>query len=55
MILTKEVKIKAVQNLTSEYIETGLRNMGYDVLRWAIVSADKEIYNVSVSFVEKKL
>ena len=52
MILTKEVRIKAVENLTSEYIETELRKMGFDVLRWAIVSADSKFYNVNISFLE---
>ena len=36
MITTKEVKIKQADDFNSEYIETELKNMGFDVLRWAV-------------------
>lgn len=50
MILTCEVKIKTAENLTSEYIEKELENMGYDVLRWAIVSFDDKFYKLNISY-----
>ncbi len=52
MILTAEVKIKSIKNLSSEYIEMQLRNMGFDVLRWAIVSYDDDFYNLNISYVK---
>ena len=50
MILTAEVKIKSIKNLSSEYIEMQLRNMSFDVLRWAIVSYDDDFYILSISY-----
>ena len=52
MITTKEVKIKIPDELTSEYIETELKNMGLDVLRWAITDFDKEYYTLDLAVVE---
>ncbi len=52
MITTKEVKIKIPQKLTSEYIETELAKMGFDVLRWAIVSAKDGYYYLTVATTE---
>lgn len=52
MILTDEVKIKTIKNLSSEYIETELKKMGFDVLRWAIVSYDDDFYYLNISYVK---
>ena len=52
MITTKEVKIKRCDKLTSEYVETQLKNMGFDVLRWAITAYDDEFYILNLAVVE---
>jgi hypothetical protein len=52
MISTVEVKIKKVDDLSSIYIENELKKMGYDFLRWAITSYDKENYILNVAIVE---
>ena len=51
MIINKEVKIKIPDEFTSEYIEQELKNMGYDVLRWAITDFDNEYYTVNIAVV----
>ena len=53
MISSTEVKIKITDNLTSDYIESELKNMGYDVLRWAITHIDNDCYTLDVSYVVK--
>lgn len=52
MITNKEVKIKRCDELTSEYIETQLKMMDFDVLRWAITDVDDEFYTVNLAIVE---
>ena len=52
MITSKEVKIKIPAEFTSEYIEDELRNMGFDILRWAITDYDKEFYTVNIAFLQ---
>ena len=52
MITNKEVKIKIPAKLTSNYIENELKNMGFDVLRWAITESDSEYYSVNIAVVE---
>ena len=52
MITTKEVRIKIPDELTSEYIETELKNMGFDVLRWAITDFDEKYYTLDLAVVE---
>ncbi len=51
MITTKEVKIKIPNDFTSEYIESNLSIMGYDVLKWAITGYDEEYYTLNISVV----
>ena len=52
MITSKEIKIKKNENLTSQYIESELENMGFDVLRWAITDYDENFFTVSLAVVE---
>ncbi len=52
MIKTREVKVKMPEELTSKYIEDELKNMGLDVLRWAITDFDKEFYTLNLAIVE---
>lgn len=54
MITTREVKINKIDNLTSEYIESQLKQMGFDVLRWAITDTDKNHFVLDVSFIFNK-
>ena len=53
MITTKEVKIKKTDNLDSEYIESHLKEMGLDVLRWAIVKVNEEFYTLNLAVLER--
>ncbi len=55
MIKTKEVKVKRIENLSSEYIESELKTMGFDVLRWAITSFDDKYYLLNIAIVDNKL
>ena len=50
MILTDEVKIKATDNLTSEYIDSEFKKLNINPLRWAIVEANEAVYTISVSY-----
>ncbi len=52
MIATKEVKIKIPENFTSAYIETELKNMGFDVLRWAITEYFEDYCKLNIAVVE---
>ena len=52
MITNKEVIIKIPEEFTSEYIESKLSDMGFDVLRWAITKVDGEYYTVNIAIVE---
>ncbi len=52
MITTKEVKIKIPDELTSEYVESELKKMNLDVLRWAITDFDKNYYTLNLAVVE---
>ena len=49
MILTKEIKIKIPDNLTSDHIETELKKRGYNVLHWAIIDCRGNDYVLSIS------
>ncbi len=51
MITTKEVKVKIVEELTSEYIESELAKMGLDVLKWAITGYDKNFYTINAAVI----
>ena len=51
MITSKEVIIPVIDNLTSEYIESELENLGFDVLRWSITRVDCGSYIINVSYI----
>lgn len=53
MIESKDIKIKKTDDLSSDYIETELKNKGYDVLRWAITGYDDENYIINIAYAEK--
>ena len=52
MISSKDVKIKIPDNFTSEYIENELKNMGLDVIRWAVTGIDGDYYIVNTAAVK---
>ncbi len=52
MITTKEVKIDKIDNLKSEYIESQLKQMGFDVLRWAITEVNDTFYTLNIAIIE---
>ena len=51
MIINKELKIKIVDNLTSNYIEDELKKFNLDILSWAIVDLNEDYYTLNVSVV----
>lgn len=50
MILTKQIEIKKINDLTSDYIDETLKEQKLDVISWAIVATtnDKLILNVNI-------
>lgn len=42
-IISKEVEIAKPLKLTSEYVDTELQKLGFDVLHWAILDAEGDI------------
>lgn len=50
MILTENFKIKKSDNITSQYVESELKNIGISPLRWAIVDTEKDILIISASY-----
>ena len=53
-IVNKEVKIKKIDNLTSEYVDNTLKEYGFDVVRWVIIDTTDEKLIVSASVLELK-
>lgn len=54
MIISKDVKIKIPSELSSEYIENELKNLGFDiqnVLKWAITDYDNTYYTINIAIV----
>ena len=52
MITTKEIKIKRIENISSEYIDSELSKLGLDVLRWAITGYDDDTFTLNLAVVE---
>ena len=52
MIYTKEIKIKKIDNITSEYIDNELSKNYPDVLHWAIINEEPENFVLSVSIID---
>ena len=52
MITKQEVKIKIVDNLTSNYIEEELKKLNLDILSWAIVDINENYYTLNISVVK---
>ena len=52
MIVNEYIKIKKVDDLSSEYIEKELSKLNLDVLRWVITQVDDEFYYLTLSVVK---
>lgn len=52
MIASKEIKIKKLDEFSSQYINEELEKMNLDVLRWAVTDVDDEFYTVNIAIVE---
>ena len=50
MITTANFEITKVENLTSDYIETELKNFNIEPLRWAIIDEKENCWIVSSSY-----
>lgn len=50
MILTKQIEIDKINDLTSDYIDEALKKLNFGVISWAIVAttANKLILNVNI-------
>ena len=51
MIVNEFIKIKKVDDLTSDYIDMELSKLNYDVLRWVITEIDNDFYYLTLSVV----
>ena len=51
MILTKQIEIVKINDLTSDYIDEALKEHKLDVISWVIVAStnDKLILNVNIT------
>lgn len=49
-IVNAEIKIKQPRVPDTEYFETELIRLGYDVIRWAVVKIEDGICTLNVSF-----
>ena len=52
MITSKEIKIENIGEFSSEYVNSQLSQLGFDVLRWAITNVDDDFYTVNIAIVE---
>lgn len=52
MITSKEIKIKKLDEFSSQYINEELEKKNLDVLRWAVTDVDDEFYTVNIAIVE---
>lgn len=52
MIVNEFIKIKKVDDLTSDYIDTELSKLNLDVLRWVITEIDNEFYHLTLSIIK---
>ena len=52
MITSKEIRIKKTEEFSSEYVNAQLKDLGFDVLRWAITDFDDEFYTINLALVE---
>lgn len=52
MIKSKNIKIKNKINFENLYIEQELKNLGLNVVRWAVIAVEDDFLTVSVSYID---
>ena len=52
MIVNEFIKIKKVDDLTSDYIDMELSKLNLDVLRWVITEIDNDFYYLTLSIIK---
>ncbi len=52
MILSDNIKIKKITDFDNLYIEQEFKNLGLDVVRWAVIAVDEEYLTLSVSYID---
>jgi len=50
-IINKNIEIKKIPELTSEYIESQFEILGLDVVRWAIVKAEGDVLTINAAVI----
>ena len=52
MIRSENIKIKKIDGFDNLYIESELKNLGLELVRWAVIAVDEEYLTVSVSYID---
>lgn len=52
MIISKLIKIKKSEGISTEYIEDELRKLNIEPLRWAIVKIQDKSFTINVAYVK---
>lgn len=52
MIKSEIIKIKKIENFDNLYIESELKKLVSDVVRWAVIEVDEEFLSVNISYLE---
>lgn len=53
MIKSENIKIKKIEGFDNIYIESELKRLGLEAVRWAVVSVEHDFLTVSVSYISK--
>lgn len=49
-IVSENIQIPKVENLTTEYVENELKKRGISPLRWAIVKISNDFFTISCAY-----
>jgi len=50
MIISDNIKINKVENLSTEYIENELKKVGIEPIRWAITKVEENTITITLSY-----
>lgn len=50
-IISENINIKNINEFSTEYIESELKKLNLDFVRWAIVEIQEDFFTVNVSYV----
>ncbi len=50
-IVSENIQLKNINTFTTEYIETELRKMNIDPVRWAVIDVNENFFTLCVSHV----